>query len=197
MKPGGQGRILETSLLAPASLSMTFILTFWKSLSINPSMFHGSSCPGYIIPADVNVFDKGGYSIGSHSGSRPKVLAILLSWSFFHCLLLWRMSGWNPKPYQALWCTGFKALTIPCRCLPKPLLARAPLPTVNLTPILVFLDNFGTEILFPSVTKVALTNSRDRKEHFTASLLTSRYGASAEIDATMSSSDKLYFLMER
>ena len=83
---------------------------------------------------------------------------------------------------------GFKALTISCRCLPKPLLARAPLPTVNLTPILVFLDSFGIRILFPSATKVALMNSRDRKEHSTAPLLTSRYGASAEIDATMSSS---------
>lgn len=109
MKPEGQGRIVETSLLASLPLSMTFILTFWRLLLINNSVLCVLSYPGYIIPADVNVFDKIGYIMGSHSISRPKVITILLSWSFFHCFLLWRIFGWNPKPYRALWCIGFRA----------------------------------------------------------------------------------------
>ena len=125
--------------------------------------------------------------------------------SFLHCHFLsresWRfcsifsppwisvfffLSGFYPNPNRSFfWITAI-GLSMPCSLFPKPFPIRAPLPGTCLMPEWVTSDSFGTRTFAHSPTYIALTNSKDLKEHSIAFSSISTYGAPDEVAAIMS-----------
>ena len=75
------------------------------------------------------------------------------------------LSSLYPRPNLSLfWITAI-GLSMPCNRFPNPFSARALLPDTYFMPRWVTLDNFGIGILAHSFTYMALTSSRNLKEH--------------------------------
>ena len=102
------------------------------------------------------------------------------------CLSL--LSGLYPSPKRSFFWTTAIGLSMPCSLFPKPFLTRAPLPDICLMLEWVTSDSFSTGTFAYSPTYIALTNSKDLKEHSITFSSISTYGAPDEVATIMSSS---------
>ena len=157
----------EGSLVSVALWSSNSTMSMLKL----PNVFTitSSSLPwiisGLMNPAERNEELSGGMSIFMLFASFPRKPAILFYLFSSRNLCLACLLGLYPTPNLSFFWITVIGLNMPCSRFPNPFPALAPLPGTCLMPKWVTLDSFGMGTLALSFTYMALTNSRDLKEH--------------------------------